>query len=214
MHVTAAIGKHGVLPVIVIDDAGRALPLADALAAGGLPCAEITLRTEAGISVIERIAAHRPDILLGAGTVLTPEQAARSIDAGAAFVVTPGFNAAVVDYCMEKSIPVYPGVCTPTEVDMAMQRGLSVLKFFPAEPIGGVAVLNAIAAPYRDVRFIPTGGITLTNLQSYLMLRPVVACGGSWIAPAQAIAAGDFDSIRETAARTVARVRDIREENT
>lgn len=207
---TAKLARFGVIPVIVIDDAAAALPLADALVAGGLPCAEVTLRTPAGMAVLAAIAKARADIVVGAGTVLTHDQAKEAIDAGAEFIVTPGFNPAVVDYCLEVGVAVYPGVCTPTEIDMALQRGLSVLKFFPAEAIGGLALLKAIAAPYHAVRFIPTGGITLENLAGYLTFPGVVACGGSWLAPASAIAQHNFDMIREQAARTVNLVRDMR----
>jgi 2-dehydro-3-deoxyphosphogluconate aldolase/(4S)-4-hydroxy-2-oxoglutarate aldolase len=148
----------------------------------------------------------RPDVLVGAGTVLTPKQVDEARAAGAAFVVSPGFNAAVVDHCLSHEVPVYPGVCTPTEIEMAIGRGLRVVKFFPAEPIGGLPLLRAIAAPYVEMRFMPTGGITRESLGSYLAFDRVVACGGSWMAPTAWIAAGQFDRVREEAGRTVAAV--------
>lgn len=185
-----------VIPVIVIDDPADAVPLAIALSEGGLPCAEITLRTPRALEALRRIAAELPDMLVGAGTVLTPAQAAEARDAGARFAVAPGFNPAVVDYCQGVELPVFPGIATPTEVEMALGRGLSVLKLFPAEPMGGLAYLKAIAAPYTDVSFMPTGGIGPANLASYLGFSRVVACGGSWMAPNDWIAARQFDQIR------------------
>ena len=196
-----------IVPVIVIDDPLDAGPLAAALTDGGLPCAEVTLRTPRALEALRRMAAEHPDMLVGAGTVLTPAQAADARAAGARFVVAPGFNPAVVDYCLADQIPVFPGVCTPTEIEMALGRGLSVLKFFPAEPIGGLAYLKAIAAPYTGISFIPTGGIGPTNLASYLAFPRVVACGGSWMAPNDWIAAKQFDRVRETSADAAAIVR-------
>ena len=197
-----------VLPLIVIDDPADALPLARALIDGGLPCAEITFRTPRAADAIRAIADSSLDILLGAGTVLTLRQAAEARAAGARFIVTPGFNPAVVDYCLENEIPVFPGVCTPTEVEAAMQKGLDVLKFFPAEPMGGASFLKAIAAPYSMVRFIPTGGINLNNLAAYFAVSSVVACGGSWLAPQEWIRAKSFERIREETERAVQAVRE------
>lgn len=191
------------VPVLVVDDAADAAPLANALAEGGLPCAEVTFRTAQAAEAIRRMREAQPDMLVGAGTVLTPEQAAQARDAGARFVVSPGLNPVVVDYCLEQGIPVFPGVCTPTEVEAALQRGLRVLKFFPAEPAGGTTYLKAISAPYSMVEFIPTGGIDATKLPSYLALDNVVACGGSWMAPAARIQSREFDWIREETARAV-----------
>lgn len=185
-----------VVPVIVIDDAADAVPLARALLEGGLPCAEVTFRTSAAAEAIRRMAGEVPDMLVGAGTVLTPEQAADAERAGARFVVAPGFGPAVVDHCLERDVPVFPGVCTPTEIEMALARGLRVVKFFPAEAAGGLAFLKAVAAPYGTMEFVPTGGINAANLGAYLAFKPVVACGGSWMAPAEWIRAGDFDRIR------------------
>jgi 2-dehydro-3-deoxyphosphogluconate aldolase / (4S)-4-hydroxy-2-oxoglutarate aldolase len=193
--------------VIVIDDAARAPSLAEALAEGGLPVAEITFRTKAAGDAIRRIADTRPDLLLGAGTVLTPTQVDEARAAGARFIVAPGFSPAVVERCRELLMPVFPGVCTPTEVEAAMGHGLTVLKFFPAGPMGGVDLLKAIAAPYGGVSFIPTGGVNATNLRDYLALTCVVACGGSWMAPREWIAAGSFDRIRDAARDAVALAR-------
>ena len=188
-----------IVPVIVIDDPADAVPLAQALADGGLPCAEVTFRTPRAAESLRRIAVECPGLVVGAGTVLTPEQATRARECGARFIVAPGFSPAVVDYCLEHDIPVFPGVCTPTEVEAALAKGLDVLKFFPAEPMGGVAFLKAICAPYVGVRFIPTGGVSAANVANYLALPQVVACGGSWMAPSDWIAAKEFDRIREVA---------------
>jgi 2-dehydro-3-deoxyphosphogluconate aldolase/(4S)-4-hydroxy-2-oxoglutarate aldolase len=193
-----------IVPVIVIDDPDDAIPLGEALLAGGLSCAEITFRTARAGEALRRIAAEVPSLLAGAGTVLTPEQAAAAREAGAQFMVAPGFNRRVVDYCLEREIPVYPGVATPTEIEAAREAGVRVLKFFPAEPMGGLSFLKAIAAPYGDVDFIPTGGINASNVASYLGFKKVVACGGSWMAPTEWIAAKQFDRIREESRRAVA----------
>lgn len=197
----------GVVPVVVIRDPRRAVPLARALADGGLPCAEITFRTRAAAEAMRRIAAEAPDVLLGAGTVLTPGQAAAAREAGAQFVVSPGFDPRVVDYCREHGLPVYPGVCTPTDIQRALGAGLEVLKFFPAGPLGGASFLKAISAAFPGLRFIPTGGVKRENLRDYLKLDQVLACGGSWMAPAAWIDEGAFDRIRDEAARAVAVVR-------
>lgn len=192
-----------IVPVIVIDDPNDAIPLGEALLAGGLSCAEITFRTARAGEALQRIAAEVPSLLAGAGTVLTTDQAAAARDAGAQFIVAPGFNPRVVDYCLERDIPVYPGVATPTEIEAAREKGLRALKFFPAEPMGGLAFLKAVAAPYVDVEFIPTGGINASNVASYLAFKKVVACGGSWMAPTEWIAAKQFDRIRDESRRAV-----------
>jgi 2-dehydro-3-deoxyphosphogluconate aldolase/(4S)-4-hydroxy-2-oxoglutarate aldolase len=195
-----------VVPVIVIDDPQHAAPLAGALADGGLPCAEVTFRTPGAGEALRRMVEARPDLLVGAGTVLTPRQVDEARAAGAAFVVSPGFSEAVVDHCLAHDVPVYPGVCTPTEIEMALGRGLRVVKFFPAEPIGGLPLLKAIAAPYGEISFMPTGGITRDTVGRWLAFDRVVACGGSWMAPVDWIRAGQFDRVREEAGRTVAAV--------
>jgi 2-dehydro-3-deoxyphosphogluconate aldolase/(4S)-4-hydroxy-2-oxoglutarate aldolase len=201
--VVARLHAVGVVPVITIDDPADAVPLAGALVSGGLPCAEITFRTPRAGEALRRITAESPTMFAGAGTVLTVSQAAAARDAGAQFIVAPGFNPRVVDYCLEREIPVYPGIATPTEVEAALEKGLTVLKFFPAEPAGGLAFLKAISAPYVDVSFMPTGGINATNVASYLAFNRVVACGGSWMAPADWIATKQFQRIRREAGRAV-----------
>lgn len=198
-----------IVPVIVIDDPLDAAPLAHALLEGGLPCAEVTFRTPQAADALRVIAQECPDVLVGAGTVLTVQQAAQACESGARFIVTPGFNPAVVDYCLDHAIPLFPGVCTPTEVDAALNKGLDVLKFFPAEPMGGAPFLKAISAPYSMVKFIPTGGVNLNNLSAYLSLGCVLACGGSWLAPREWVRAKEFDRIRQETGRAVQTVRQL-----
>lgn len=195
------------VPTIVIDDPSRAVGLASALKEGGLPCAEVTFRTAGAGESLRRMVDAHPDMLIGAGTVLTVRQAAEARDAGARFIVSPGFNPAMVDFCLAHGMPVYPGVCTPTEIEAALSHGLAVLKFFPAEAMGGVKFLRAISAPYSMIRFMPTGGVDAGNLGDYLALPSVIACGGSWMAPPQWIAAGEFQKITEETARAVGRVK-------
>ena len=207
--ILARLRAARIVPVIVIDDAADATPLAAALVTGGLPLAEVTFRTAAAGEALRRIAGENPELLAGAGTVLTPQQAREARDAGAQFIVSPGFGPAVVDYCLEHGIPVFPGVCTPTEVEMALAKGLTTLKFFPAEPAGGVAYLKAIAAPYGMVEFIPTGGISAANVGGYLAFKKVVACGGSWMAPAEWIRGKQFDRIRQETETAVAVAQEI-----
>jgi len=190
-----------VVPVITIDDPENAVPLARALSAGGLTCAEITFRTPRAAEAIRRISAEAPDLLAGAGTVLTPTQVDAARDAGAQFIVAPGLNPRVVEHCKALGLPVYPGIATPTEVERALELGLTTLKFFPAEAMGGLGYLKAIAAPYVGVNFMPTGGVSATNVAAYLAFDRVVACGGSWMAPADWIAAKQFDRIREESRR-------------
>ena len=207
--VLAQLRTFRIVPVIVIDDAADAVPLATALSDAGLACAEVTFRTPNAAESIRRISGDCPTMLVGAGTVLSPEQAARARDAGARFIVAPGFNPAVVDYCLEQGIPVFPGVCTPTEIEMALGKGLQVLKFFPAEAAGGLAFLKAVAAPYVGVEFMPTGGINVNNLTDYLAFKRVVACGGSWMAPTEWIAQKRFEEIRAETERAVQIVREM-----
>ena len=185
----------GIVPVVVIDDAEKAVPLAQALIAGGLPVAEVTFRTAAAEEAIRRISQNVPEILLGAGTVLTIEQAQRAIDAGARYIVSPGLNPDVVRFCQSKGVPITPGCSNPTDIEMAMGLGLDVVKFFPAEAFGGLATLKAIAAPYGKVKFIPTGGIDATNINDYLAFNKVLACGGSWMVKAELIKENKFDEI-------------------
>jgi len=204
------LGRCGVIPVVAIGRAEDAPRLGEALVAAGLPCAEITLRTTAGLEAIELMRDTQPELLVGAGTVLTPEQAARAIDSGAQFIVTPGFQAGVVATSLARSVPVFPGVVTPTEVIMALDAGLSELKFFPAESAGGMAQLRALAGPFPGVRFIPTGGISMANLAAYLALPTVLAVGGSWMVRPDLLAAGDWAAVGALAADAAAAVSALR----
>lgn len=208
--VWAQIGEMGLAPVVAIDDADDAPALGRALLAGGLPCAEITFRTTAAADAIRLMTNACPEMLVGAGTVLTVAQAETAVAAGARFIVTPGFDAAVVDWCLAQNVPVTPGVMTPTEINMALNKGLTLLKFFPAEAAGGVKALQAIGGPYRGVKFIPTGGITAVNLPDYLRLPLVHACGGSWMVAPALINGGQFAQITRLTAEAVAIVRQIR----
>jgi len=187
----------GIIPVVQIENAENASPLAAALIAGGLPCAEITFRSSAAEEVIKQISQNYPDILVGAGTVLSVEQAKTAINAGAKFIVSPGFNPTVVKYCQDNNIPITPGISTPTEIEKAMEFGLEVVKFFPAEAIGGLNYLKAISAPYRQIKFIPTGGINQSNILSYLNFNKVHSCGGSWMVKADLISNKQFEQIKQ-----------------
>lgn len=198
-----------VVPVVVLNDAKDAEPLAKALVEGGLPCAEVTFRTEAAEESIRRMATKYPEMLVGAGTVLTIEQVERAVNAGAKFIVSPGFDPEIVDYCIEKDIPVFPGCITPSEVAQAVKRGLKVVKFFPAEQFGGVATIKAMAAPYGMVKFMPTGGINAKNLKDYLSCDKILCCGGSWMVKGDLIKAGEFDKICELTKEAVALAKEI-----
>lgn len=193
----------GVFPIITIDDPQKSIPLGQALLEGGLRCAEFAFRTKAAADAMRVFAYRYPDMLLGAGTILTVEQAHFAISAGASFIVTPGFNPRVVDYCLEQGVTIFPGVCTPTEIEAALEKGLDVLKFFPAEAIGGLPYLQAICSPFQDIRFIPAGGITNQNLGSYLSFKNVLACGATWMVAPELIAAGEFEIIRHRVEATV-----------
>ncbi|MBQ6613799.1 MAG: bifunctional 4-hydroxy-2-oxoglutarate aldolase/2-dehydro-3-deoxy-phosphogluconate aldolase [Clostridia bacterium] len=184
-----------IVPVVKIDNADDAIPLAKALKEGGLPCAEITFRTDAAEEAIRRIHNEFPEFLIGAGTVLSPEQADAAINAGATFIVSPGLNPTVVKHCTDKGYAIVPGVCTPTEIELGMSLGLSYLKFFPAEAAGGIKAIKAMSAPYSKIKFMPTGGIGVNNIHDYLSCKAVFACGGSWMVPSDLINAGDFDKI-------------------
>ena len=204
------IEGFGVVPVVVLNDAKDAAPLAQALCEGGLPCAEVTFRTEAAEESIRIMATEFPEMVIGAGTVLTIDQVDRAVEAGAKFIVSPGFDPEIVDYCISKNIPVLPGCITPSEVTQAVKRGLEVVKFFPAEQFGGVATIKALAAPFTSVRFMPTGGISAKNLADYLGFKKIIACGGSWMVKGDMVAAGEFDKIKEMTAEAVQLVKDIR----
>jgi len=211
LEIIERLQELAIIPVVSITKLENALPLAESLLAGGLPCAEITFRTAAAAESISEVRVRFPEILLGAGTVLTVEQAETAIDAGAQYIVSPGTNPAVVEFCLSKNLTVFPGVCTPTEIEMALSHGVDVVKFFPAEPMGGINFLKAISAPYRRVRFIPTGGIDADNLATYLSFERVLACGGSWMVKPELINAGDFELIRNLVAKSVTLVKGIRE---
>jgi 2-dehydro-3-deoxyphosphogluconate aldolase/(4S)-4-hydroxy-2-oxoglutarate aldolase len=206
------LGRIGLVPVVTIDRADRAVGLGSALLAGGLPCAEITFRTGAAPAAIRMLVDAFPEMLVGAGTVMTVEQAEEATAAGSRFVVAPGYDEAVVEWCLTNGVPVAPGVLTPTEINVAVRAGLRFVKFFPAEPAGGVRALTAIGTVYPDVAFMPTGGIDAENLASYLRLPMVAACGGSWVAPRSAIDDGDGDRIEQLAAAAVRIVREVRAE--
>jgi 2-dehydro-3-deoxyphosphogluconate aldolase/(4S)-4-hydroxy-2-oxoglutarate aldolase len=187
--------KIGIVPVVTINDAGKALPLAKALAAGGIPCAEITLRTEAGLESLRRIRAELPEVLAGAGTVLTVEQVDKAAAAGASFIVSPGFSQAVVERCLEKNVPVVPGCANPPEMQKALELGLKAVKFFPAEQAGGLDYIKAVSGPFTSLKFMPTGGISAANIGAYTRFAKIIACGGSWMAAESFIKADNFAAI-------------------
>lgn len=189
------VGELGIVPVVKIDNAADAVSLGKALIDGGLPCAEITFRTAAAAEAISNISKAFPEMLVGAGTVLNVEQAQRAIDSGSKFIVSPGFNPAVVEYCIQKGIPITPGCSNPTDIEMALGFGLEIVKFFPAEAFGGLNTLKAMSAPYGMVKFIPTGGIDAKNLNDYLAFPKVLACGGSWMVKDDLIKSGNFAEI-------------------
>lgn len=204
------IQEFGVVPVVVLENAEDAEPLAKALCEGGLPCAEVTFRTDAAEESIRRMIAAYPRMLVGAGTVLTKEQVDRAAAAGAKFIVSPGFDPEIVDYCLEKQIPIFPGCITPSDVAQAVKRGLKVVKFFPAEQFGGVSTIKALSAPYVGLKFMPTGGINAENLESYLGNKAIIACGGSWMVKGDLVKAGKFDEIKNLTAEAVTLVKRIR----
>lgn len=189
------IKQTGIIPVIKLESVTMAEPLGNALVKGGLPVAEVTFRADRAAQAIYQMKTTVPDLLVGAGTVLTKEQAADAIAAGAEFIVAPGFNKDVVQFVREKNIPVIPGVLTPSEIEAVMSLGIHIMKFFPSEPSGGLAMIKALSAPYSDVTFIPTGGINPSNLEEYLKSNKIFACGGSWMVKEELIRNRDFDSI-------------------
>ncbi|MBB2184596.1 bifunctional 4-hydroxy-2-oxoglutarate aldolase/2-dehydro-3-deoxy-phosphogluconate aldolase [Lachnospiraceae bacterium MD1] len=189
------IQKMGIVPVVKLDNAKDAVPLAKALCEGGLPCAEVTFRTAAAEESIRLMRQAYPDMLIGAGTVLTTEQVDQAVNAGATFIVSPGLNPKVVRYCVERNIPITPGCVNPSDIEAAIELGLEVVKFFPAEAAGGLAMIKAMSAPYVNMKFMPTGGINAKNLLSYLDFPKIIACGGSWMVSDELVKAGDFDKI-------------------
>ncbi len=209
-EMAAKIEQLGVVPVVVLEEVKDAVPLAKALCEGGLPCAEVTFRTAAAEESIREMSKAYPEMLVGAGTVLTKEQVDRAVGAGARFIVSPGFDPEIVDYCLEKQIPVFPGCITPSEVAQAVKRGLKVVKFFPAEQFGGVATIKALSAPYVGLKFMPTGGVNAKNLKDYLTCKSIIACGGSWMVKGDMIKAGEFDKIKAMTQEAVNLVAEIR----
>lgn len=210
LDILSRVGVVGVMPVVELGSVDEARPLLEALCAGGLPAAEITLRTEAGLAAIGALRQSHPDALVGAGTVRTANDARQVIEQGAQFVVSPGTNLDVLDVCRSLGVPAVPGVCTPTEVEAAVRAGAEVVKFFPAEAMGGAAFLRALSGPFRDVSFIPTGGVNASNLGDYLRLPGVVACGGSWMVAPALLADGRFDRIEELAREATLIVSEVR----
>lgn len=193
----------GIVPVIVLNDAKDAVPLAKALIAGGLPVAEVTFRTDAAAESIRAMVRETPEMLVGAGTVTSIAKAKEALDAGAKFIVTPGFNPEVVSWCAENNVPVFPGCTTASEVEAAMNMGLTIVKFFPAEQSGGLARIKALCAPYPSMKFMPTGGVSLKNIAEYLAFPKVFACGGSFMAPDDAVKNGRWDEIAELSRQAV-----------
>ena len=194
-EVLKQIGDLGIVPVVKIDNAKNAVPLGKALINGGLPVVEITFRTNAAREAIQNISAELPEMLVGAGTVLNVDQVKSAVEAGAKFIVSPGFNSTVVEYCVNNGIAVTPGCCNPTDIEMALSFGLDVVKFFPAEAFGGLSTIKAISAPYGILKFIPTGGINEKNIREYLSFNKILACGGSWMVKDELIKAENFDEV-------------------
>lgn len=209
-EVLEQLGKTGIVPVVVLDDAKDAKELGRALMEGGLPCAEVTFRTEAAEESIKILSETYPEMLVGAGTVLTIKQVERAVKAGAQFIVSPGTNPEIVEYCVDNNIPITPGTCTPSNVETCLEYGLEVVKFFPAEPSGGLNFIKAIAAPYTGVKFMPTGGINAENVKDYLRYDRILACGGSWMVKNDLIKAGEFEKIKELTQQAAAIVKEIR----
>ncbi|MEJ2079892.1 MAG: bifunctional 4-hydroxy-2-oxoglutarate aldolase/2-dehydro-3-deoxy-phosphogluconate aldolase [Acidobacteriota bacterium] len=204
-------GELGVVPVIVIEDPEDAVPLAEALMRAGLPALEVTFRTAVAAEALERIKRRFPDLFLGAGTVLTAEQVRKARDSGASFVISPGLDARLVEFCLEQGLTPFPGVCSPSEIQAALGLGLNVLKFFPSEAMGGLEYLRAVSGPFPMVRFIPTGGINTRNLADYLSFDRVLACAGTWIARRQWLSQKRFDLIEKEAAEAVRIVGTVRQ---
>jgi len=204
------IQQVGIVPVIAMSDVEKAVPLARALLAGGIPCAEITFRTAEGAECIRCIANEVPEVLVGAGTVLRTEQVDQAIEVGAKFIVSPGFNPKTVSYCIEKGIPITPGCSTPTDMEAALEFGLEVVKFFPAEQAGGLPYIKAVAAPYTSLKFMPTGGINADNLGKYLAFNRIIACGGSWMVTKDLIDNANYPEITRLCKEAVEIMKDAR----
>lgn len=211
MKIEDRIQSLGIVPVVVLENTENAVPLSDALCKAGVPCAEVTFRTEAAKESIRLMKQAHPDMLVGAGTVLTKEQVDEAVEAGAVFVVSPGFDPEIVDYCIEKNIPVFPGCVTASEVAQAVKRGLKVVKFFPAEDFGGVKTIKALSAPYSQLKFMPTGGINAGNIGEYLKCRSILACGGSWMVKGNLIKEKNFEKIESLTREAAELVSEYRE---
>ena len=209
MDINAKLSEYKVIPVVTIKDPSKAASLAKALIDGGLPTAEITFRTAGAADAIRAIAKAFPEMLVGAGTVLTVKQADEAIDAGAKFLVAPGFNREVVEHSLKRGVPMIPGVCTPTEIEAALSIGLETLKFFPAEAAGGVKMIKAVSAPYGMIKIMPTGGISPENIGSYLACKSVICCGGSWLTPNDLIENEDYEGITKIVKEAVELVKNM-----
>ncbi|MBQ9855454.1 MAG: bifunctional 4-hydroxy-2-oxoglutarate aldolase/2-dehydro-3-deoxy-phosphogluconate aldolase, partial [Clostridia bacterium] len=203
MNIMDKLSLAGLVPVIKVEDAQDAVPLCKALKDGGLPVAEITFRTAAAEEAIKNVHEALPDVMLGAGTVLTVDQVKRAVNAGAAYIVSPGLNPTVVGYCVENNIPILPGCANPSDIEMALSFGLDTVKFFPAEAAGGINFIKAISAPYGNMKFVPTGGISEKNLMDYLSFNKVRAAGGSWMVPGDAVKNKDWDKITQLTKQAV-----------
>lgn len=209
-EVLSKIQEIGIVPVVVLNDAKDAAPLAKALCDGGLPCAEVTFRTDAAEESIRIMTEQFPEMLVGAGTVLTTDQVDRAAAAGARFMVSPGLNPKVVRHCVDRNILITPGCANPSDIEQALEYGLDVVKFFPAEPSGGLKMIRAMAAPYVGVKFMPTGGINQTNVKDYLAYDRILACGGSWMVKESLIHEGRFDEVKRLAEEAVKIVKESR----
>ena len=210
MLIFEQFSKIGIIPVVVLDDPKDAAPLAKVLCENGLPCAEVTFRTSAAEESIRIMSREFPNMLVGAGTVLTKEQADRAMNAGAKFIVSPGLDPKIVQYCIDNSVPVTPGTQTPSEMEQALELGLKVVKFFPAENAGGLAMIKAVAAAYVDLKFMPTGGINAKNVRDYLAYNRIIACGGSWMVKKDLVSAGEWDKIAALVKEASEIVKEIR----
>ncbi len=204
------IQQTGIIPVVALEEVKDALPLAQALCDGGLPCAEVTFRTAAAEESIRLMSEQFPEMLIGAGTVLTTDQVDRAVAAGAKFIVSPGFNPRVVKHCVDQGVLITPGCSCPSDIEQALEFGLNVVKFFPAEPNGGLKMIKALAAPYNMVKFMPTGGINATNVRDYLAYDRILACGGSWMVKGDMLKAGDFQKITALAKEAAEIVKESR----
>lgn len=211
MNLLERLGELGIVPLVKIEHSGQAATLAEALLKGGLPCAEITFRTKCAGESIQKMVAAQPGMLVGAGTVLTVDQAKQALSAGAKFIVSPGLNTLVIDYCLEQGVTVIPGIATPSEAMLAMSRGLAVLKFFPAQALGGIDYLQAISPALPGARYIPTGGINAENMVDWLKLPIIHAVGGSWLVTSKMLTEGRFDEITHLASQAVEYVKTARQ---